>query len=69
MEGADYYSVEFTRGGERFYRAWPAQPRLTLPDSVVFRPGSYRWSVRPGFGERSANRLGDPVVDSSFTVS
>lgn len=69
VEGADYYSVEFTRGGERFYRAWPTQPRLTLPPSVVFRPGSYRWRVRPGFGERSANRLGDPVVDSSFTVS
>lgn len=69
VEGADYYSVEFTRGGERFYRAAPTQPRLTLPDSVVFRPGSYRWRVRPGFGGRSANRLGDPVVDSSFTVS
>lgn len=69
VEGADYYSVEFTRGGERFYRAWPTQPRLTLPDSVVFRPGSYRWRVRPGFGERAANRLGEPVVDSSFTVS
>ena len=69
VAGADYYSVEFTRGGERFYRASPTQPRLTLPESVVFRPGSYRWRVRPGFGERAANQLGEPVVDSSFTVS
>ena len=41
----------------------------TLPASVVFRPGSYRWVVRPGVGERTAKNLGPPVVDSPFTVS
>jgi hypothetical protein len=66
---ADYYDVVFTRSGSPFYRASPTEPRLTLPSSVVFRPGRYRWVVRPGFGARSAKNLGPPVVDSPFTVS
>jgi hypothetical protein len=69
VEGADYYDVVFTWSGTTFYRASPTQPRLTLPSSVVFRPGPYRWVVRPGFGARSAKNLGRPVVDSPFTVS
>ena len=66
---ADYYSVEFTRGGQSFYRATPTEPRLTLPGTLAFTAGSYRWIVRPGFGTRAARRLGDPVVNSGFTVS
>ena len=69
VQGADYYEVEFTRAGALLYRASPSQPRLTLPDSVVFRPGEYRWIVRPGFGIRSERGIGGPVVDSAFTVS
>ena len=69
VQGADYYDVEFTRAGTVLYEAMPTEPRLTLPDSVVFRPGEYRWVVRPGFGARSARGLGAPVVDSAFTVS
>ena len=69
VAGATYYDVAFTRSGAVLYRATPAEPRLTLPATVVFRPGSYRWVVRPGFGERSARELGPPVVDSAFTVS
>jgi hypothetical protein len=66
---ADYYSVEFTKGGTRFYRATPTEPRLSLPASVVFTPGAYRWIVRAGFGPRTAKQLGAPVVNSGFTVS
>ena len=69
VAGANYYDVAFTRSGTVLYRATPAEPRLTLPATVVFLPGSYRWVVRPGFGERSARELGAPVVDSAFTVS
>lgn len=69
VQGADYYSVEFSRGGASFYRASPTEARLALPSSVAFRPGSYRWVVRPGFGDRAAKNLGAPVVDSPFTVS
>ena len=69
VEGADYYDVVFTWSGRTFYRASPTEPRLTLPSTVVFRPGAYRWVVRPGFGARGARNLGPPVVDSPFTVS
>jgi hypothetical protein len=65
---ADYYAVQFLRGGTNVYRTTTDRTRLTLPRSVVFRPGSYRWVVRPGFGSPSANRLGPPLVDSPFTV-
>jgi hypothetical protein len=66
---ADYYSVEFLRGGKAFYKATPTEPQLTLPASVIFVPGAYRWVVRPGFGTKVANRLGPPVVNSGFTVT
>ena len=69
VKDADYYEVVFTRSGKLFHRASPTEPRLTLPTTVVFRPGAYRWVVRPGFGERGARELGAPVVDSPFTVS
>ena len=39
VQGADYYDVQFSRAGVVFYRASPTEPRLTLPESVVFRPG------------------------------
>jgi hypothetical protein len=69
VEGADYYDVVFTWSGRTFYRGSPTEPRLTLPSTVVFRPGAYRWVVRPGFGARGARNLGPPVVDSPFAVS
>jgi hypothetical protein len=69
VQGADYYAVAFTRNGTVVFRATPAESKLTLPSTVVFRPGSYRWVVRPGFGAPSARNLGAPVVDSGFTVS
>ncbi len=69
VKNATYYDVVFTRQGAAFYRGTPTVPRLTLPASVVFRPGAYRWVVRPGFGGRAAKNLGAPVVDSPFTVS
>jgi hypothetical protein len=69
VKNAAYYDVVFTRGGKVFYAGSPTEPRLTLPSSLVFRPGAYRWIVRPGFGDRAAKNLGAPVVDSPFTVS
>lgn len=68
-EEADYYLVEFFRDGELLYRARPAEARLTLPESVKFTPGRYRWRVRPGTGPPSANRVGDPIVDSEFILT
>lgn len=69
VPGADYYHVAFSREGRIFYQASPSAPRLTLPSSLLFRPGSYRWVVRPGFGKPAAKNLGEPSVDLPFTVS
>ncbi len=69
IAGADYYLVEFFRGGQSIYRARPTEARLTLPDSVAFTPGAYRWRVRPGHGAPAENRLDEPIVDSEFVLS
>jgi hypothetical protein len=69
VAGADYYVVEFFRAAKPFYRATATGTSLQLPDSVVFRPGAYRWVVRPGFGQPAAKRLGAPTIDSAFEVA
>jgi hypothetical protein len=69
VAGADYYLVEFFRAGQPLYRARPTEARLTLPDSIEFTPGIYRWRVRPGHGAAAANQLDPPVVDSEFVLS
>lgn len=65
---ASWYDVRFLVDGRRFYRAVTTEARVELPEGVAFAPGTYRWVVRPGQGPRAANRLGDPIVDSTFTV-
>ena len=60
------YSVRFFRGGDDFYSARVTEPRLTIPKRVVFRPGTYRWVVVP---DRGPLGLGEPIIDSSFTVA
>jgi hypothetical protein len=64
-DGASFYAVTFLRDGSTFYSARVSSPRLALPDSITFRPGSYRWIVRPGTAGQS---LRSPIVDSTFTV-
>jgi hypothetical protein len=61
--------VDFSRAGEPFYHATPTEASLLLPDSIVFRPGAYRWVVRPGFGKPAEKRLGASIIDSEFEVS
>ena len=68
VDGAAYYRVRFFRGSNLIYQAWPSKPRLTLPKTVVFAPGSYRWVVRPGVGPRAQNRVGASIIDSSFEI-
>ncbi|MDX6438317.1 MAG: hypothetical protein QOF45_900 [Gaiellaceae bacterium] len=69
VKGADYYVVDFFRAGQPFFHATPTAANLSLPNSVVFRPGAYRWVVRPGFGKPAEKRLGAAIIDSKFAVS
>lgn len=64
-DGATFYAVTFLRNGSTFYSARVSRPRLALPESIRFTPGSYRWIVRPG---TAGQPLRSPIVDSTFTV-
>jgi hypothetical protein len=72
---ATYYSVEFYRGRQRILQAFPVRPRLVVPATWSYRgkrfsfaPGTYRWTVRPGFGRRNRGRYGAPVVASTWVL-
>jgi len=72
---ARYYLVEFYRGRREILRASPSAPRLILPSGWSFNgrrytlaPGSYRWSVRPGFGPRTRHRYGKPIVQAKLVI-
>lgn len=66
--GATYYQVALFRSGRRFFQARTRAARLTLPSRVRFRAGTYRWIVRPAIRSRKGVRLGDPIVDATFSV-
>jgi hypothetical protein len=73
--GARYYLVEFYRGRREILRASPSAPRLVLPPRWSFNgrsyrltPGTYRWSVRPGFGPLARHRYGKPIVQAKLVV-
>jgi hypothetical protein len=75
VRGASHYKVEFFRGGRRVFQATTAKARLELPRRWTFKgrrfavtPGTYRWSVRPGFGAGSSRRYGETIVASRWTV-
>ncbi len=67
VEGATFYSVRFLRNEKVFYTARVSQPRVVIPKSLKFTPGSYRWIVRADTGPPS-HALGGPIVDSTFVV-
>ena len=65
VKGATTYAVTFFRDGDTLYSAQVSKPRLALPATIRFSPGSYRWVVRPGSAGKA---LGAPIVDSTFTI-
>jgi hypothetical protein len=76
VKGASYYNVQLTRGGQRILSTWPGSTHFQLPRSWVsggrryrLQPGTYRWYVWPGFGRRSANRYGQLVGVSFFSLA
>jgi hypothetical protein len=67
--GARYYNVQIFRGARRVLNAWPARPRLTVPQDVLDQGRTYVWVVWPGFGTRSRPRYASPLGRSSFAVT
>jgi hypothetical protein len=75
VRDATYYNVQLHRDGRKILTAWPAKPSLRLQrtwryagSSFRLTPGTYRWYVWPGFGQRSANRYGKLLGTQRFTV-
>jgi hypothetical protein len=73
---ATYYVIDFYRGRRRIYEGRTVEPKLALAARWKFdgrryalTPGRYRWSVRAGFGRRSARRYGKVLVDAKLVVS
>jgi hypothetical protein len=72
---ADFYLVDFYRGGTKIYEARASRPRLTLPAQWTFRgrryrlnPGHYQWAVRAVLGSRTKGRDVRVVVRAKLQV-
>ena len=63
--GAAAYVIRFFRGSKLVFERRIEQPRITLPESFEFAPGSYRWLVVPV--DRRGNE-GKALVASQFDV-
>jgi hypothetical protein len=59
------YVIRFFRGSKLVFQRRIVQPRIELPESFEFAPGSYRWLVVPV--DRRGNE-GKAVVASQFNV-
>jgi hypothetical protein len=68
FSGAVYYQVSFVRNGGAFYATQTRLPRVRLPAGLRFRPGRYRWTVRPAIVADLGIRLADPIIRRAFMV-
>ncbi len=73
---ATYYNVQLYRNGQKILTVWPQGTSLRLQATWRFAgrtfrltPGTYRWYVWPGFGQRSANRYGKLLGTRTFVVT
>jgi hypothetical protein len=64
--GSGAYVVRFLRDGHGVLKVRTSSPRLRLPSSFRFAPGSYRWTVTAISSKGKGSRV---IVDSAFTVS
>jgi hypothetical protein len=60
------YVIRFFRGSKLVFQRRIVRPRIELPETFEFAPGSYRWLVVPV--DRRGNE-GKAVVASQFEVS
>jgi hypothetical protein len=64
--GTSAYVVRFVRDGHEVLKTRTGSPRLRLPSSFTFKPGSYRWTVTAIPSKGTSARV---IVNSAFTVS
>lgn len=76
VKKARYYNLQLWRKGEKILSIWPKSANLKLTRSWTYnghhytlKPGRYIWLVWPGFGAPSKGIYGQPMGQSSFTVS
>jgi uncharacterized repeat protein (TIGR01451 family) len=76
VKRASYYNVQLFRNGQKLLSAWPRTPMLRLQSrwrfarhAFALSPGTYRWYVWPGYGERSLSHYGGLLGQSAFTVT
>jgi len=82
-KGATYYNLQLWSGGsllgtsasKKVLSAWPRKPSYQFKKTWKFagkqramRPGTYTVYVWPGFGKKSANRYGDLLFETTFTI-
>lgn len=72
---ARYYNVQLFRGKHKILSAWPLRTRLQLRSAWRFggrwqrlSPGTYRWYVWPGYGDRGQRRYGRVLGSRTFTL-
>jgi hypothetical protein len=73
---AHYYNVQLWQNGEKILSLWPTSPKLKLAPTWTYKgrhyrlkPGRYIWFVWPGFGPPQKGIYGQPIGQSSFSVS
>jgi hypothetical protein len=64
--GARSYVVRLFFERKLIYEGRSPIAKLTLPRRIRFMAGGYRWEVRPVGAD---NRIGSPIVDSTFTIA
>ncbi len=76
LPGAAYYNVQLWRNGAKILSAWPAKARLALRRQWRYggrrrslSPGTYRWYVWPGLGERAAKNYGPVLGMQTFSMT
>ena len=73
---ARYYNIQLWLNGEKILSVWPTSAKLKLTRTWTYsgrryklKAGRYVWFVWPGFGALSKGIYGQPVGQSSFSVS
>jgi hypothetical protein len=69
VPGATFYLVRFYRDGREVFQGQVTTTTFTVPSTLRFIAGSYRWNVVAAFGSTAEPRYGTRIVDSTFTVS